>query len=149
VHRICGFVAPRCYLLFSDLCSDRLPRIVPWCRGIIENWGRGTLKMADLTQKAGLPRPEIEEQAGCVVVRFRPSKYIPPRQVKQDLTEGQRAILAVLQGTGGLALREIKQLVASPFEEWELKNDLAFLKTLGLVDSKGHGRGAYWFLVGE
>jgi ATP-dependent DNA helicase RecG len=118
-------------------------------RGIIETWGRGTLKMAELTEKAGLPRPEIEEQAGCVVVRFRPSRYIPPRQVKQDLTERQRAILAALQGTGGLALREIKQQVPPPFEEWELKNDLAILKTLGLIDSEGHGRGAYWFLVGE
>jgi ATP-dependent DNA helicase RecG len=44
--------------------------------------------MAELTQKAGLPRPEIEEQ-----VRFRPSKYIPLQQVKQNLTERQRKIL--------------------------------------------------------
>ncbi len=28
--------------------------------GVIESWGRGTLKMAELTQKAGLPRPQIE-----------------------------------------------------------------------------------------
>ena len=96
--------------------------------------------MAELTEKAGLPRPEIEEQAGCVVVRFRPGKYIPPRQVKQDLTERQRAVLGALQGTDGLALREIKERVPPPFEEWELKNDLAALKLLGLVDLQGRGR---------
>lgn len=46
-------------------------------RGIIETWGRGTLKMVELAEKAGLPRPEIEETAGAVVVRFRSGRAIP------------------------------------------------------------------------
>ena len=50
-------------------------------RGIIESWGRGTIKMAELAEQAGLPRPEIEEIAGAVTVRFRPSRYVPPRRV--------------------------------------------------------------------
>ena len=40
-------------------------------RGIIERWGRGTLKMAELVDAAGLPRPEIEDAGGAVTVRFR------------------------------------------------------------------------------
>ena len=40
-------------------------------RGIIEEWERGTLKMAEPTTSAGLPRPEIEDAGGCVTVRFR------------------------------------------------------------------------------
>ena len=47
-------------------------------RGIIENWGRGTIRMAELTEQAGLPRPEIEDSGGAVTVRFRPGRYIPP-----------------------------------------------------------------------
>ena len=43
-------------------------------RGIIEQWGRGTIRMAELMQAAGLPRPEIEDTAGSVTVRFRPSR---------------------------------------------------------------------------
>jgi ATP-dependent DNA helicase RecG len=42
-------------------------------RGIIETWGRGTIKMRDLTVAAGLPKPEIECPPGEVVVRFRPA----------------------------------------------------------------------------
>ena len=40
-------------------------------RGIIEEWGRGTIKMAELAVSAGLPHPEIEEIGDCVTVRFR------------------------------------------------------------------------------
>ncbi len=31
--------------------------------------------------------------------------------------------------------------------EWEVKEDLALLKQLELVETRGHGRGAYWRLV--
>jgi len=71
---------------------------------------------AELTEQAGLPRLEIEEIAGGVLVRFCPSRYIAPRQVRQDLTE------------------------------WAVKNDLAALKTLSLVRSIGRGRGARWLI---
>ncbi len=40
-------------------------------RGIIEAWGMGTLRMAELTTSAGLPVPEIEDDGGAVTVRFR------------------------------------------------------------------------------
>ena len=39
-------------------------------RGIIETWGQGTLKMAAWTEEARLPKPEILEVPGAVVVRF-------------------------------------------------------------------------------
>jgi len=114
-------------------------------RGIIESWGRGTLKMAELTQKAGLPRPEIEEQAGCVVVRFRPSKYIPPRQVKQNLTERQRAILQLLAERPGIGRKVIRQTLNLDLNE--LKSDLQRLRGLGLIRQEGKGRGTVLFLA--
>jgi ATP-dependent DNA helicase RecG len=40
-------------------------------RGIIETWGQGTLKMAAWSEEAGLPKPEILEIPGAVMVRFR------------------------------------------------------------------------------
>jgi len=40
-------------------------------RGIIETWGRGTLKIIELTQSAGLPDPEFKSEAGHFVVIFR------------------------------------------------------------------------------
>ncbi len=119
-------------------------------RGIIESWGRGTIKMAELAMFAGLPRPEIEDAGGCVTVRFRPTRYVPPQRVARNLTERQRQILALLDANrGGLALREIRAGLEGTPAEWEVKDDLALLKQLELVRSRGHGRGASWSLADQ
>ena len=77
-------------------------------RGIIEEWGRGTLKMAELATSAGLPRPEIEDAGGAVTVCFRHGQFVPSRRIGSDVIERQEAILALLdQAEDGLALREI------------------------------------------
>jgi ATP-dependent DNA helicase RecG len=55
-------------------------------RGLIEQWGRGTQKIVSWCVAAGQPEPEFEEQAGAVVVRFRPSGYHPPLRVGHDLS---------------------------------------------------------------
>jgi ATP-dependent DNA helicase RecG len=75
-----------------------------------------------------LPRPEIEEQAGCVVVRFRPSKYIPPQQVKQDLTERQRKILQLLSERPGIGRKEIQQTLNLDVNENEEKEEKNLLQ---------------------
>ena len=58
--------APHESIPWNPLIADVFYR-----RGIIERWGRGTLKMAEETIAAGLPQPEIEDAGGCVTVRFR------------------------------------------------------------------------------
>ncbi len=114
-------------------------------RGIIEAWGRGTLKMVELAVLAGLPRPEIEDAGGCVTVRFRPTGYVPPERVGRDLTDRQRTILSVLHASaGGLALREIHARLKGSATERQVREDLAELRTLGLAIPAGHGRGARW-----
>ncbi len=114
-------------------------------RGIIESWGRGTIKIAELAASAGLPRPEIEDAGGCVTVRFRPSRYVPPRRVGHDLTERQRVILALLDASrGGLALRDILVRLADGTGGRQVREDLAALRTFGLAIASGHGRGALW-----
>ncbi len=119
-------------------------------RGIIEAWGRGTIKMAELSLSAGLSRPEIQDAAGCVTVRFQPTRYVPPERVARRLTERQRQILTLLDANrGGLALRVIRSGLEGTPAEWEVKEDLALLKQLELVRSRGHGRGAYWTLVNQ
>lgn len=119
-------------------------------RGVIESWGRGTLKMAELMQQAGLPRPEIEDAGGCVTVRLRPSRYVPPQRVAHDLSDRQRRVLALLEANpAGVALREVRSNLVGGVPEWEVKEDLALLKRLGLVETRGHGRGASWFFVNQ
>ena len=114
-------------------------------RGIIENWGRGTIRMAELTEQAGLPRPEIEDSGGAVTVRFRPGRYIPPQRVARDLTERQRAILAILDETPhGVALRDILPRLVNGATARQVREDLQMLRTLDLAGPTGRGRGARW-----
>lgn len=118
-------------------------------RGIIESWGRGTLKIAELTAQAGLPRPEIEDAGGCVTVRFRPSRYVAPQRVARALSPAQQNVLEMLgNAPRGLAFRAIRAGFPEGISDWGLKADLALLRQLGLVSTRGYGKGARWSLTG-
>lgn len=118
-------------------------------RGIIENWGRGTLKMAELIERAGLPRPEIEDAGGSLLVRFRASRYLPPRRIGHNLSERQQQILGFLSEGGGLALREVYEKIGRKAGVRLLRKDLEMLKSFGLIELQGRGRGAKWLLKGH
>lgn len=121
-------------------------------RGIIEEWGSGTIKMAELAASAGLPDPEIEEVTGCVIVRFRPrrdvlARYsnVPLRHSGSDLTDQQTAILRLLRESDQpLALREIRSMAGENANERRLREDLSILQSKGLVEAMGIGRGSRW-----
>ena len=114
-------------------------------RGIIEQWGRGTLRMAELATAAGLPRPEIEECGDSVTVRFRRADQNALRRADGELTDQQNSVLVLLHGSGrALALREIRTLLGSQTDERRLREDLAILKAKGLAETTGRGPGARW-----
>lgn len=142
-----GLTAEALFAPHESLPWNPLIARVFFRRGIIESWGRGTIKMAELTASAGLPRPEIEDAGGCVSVRFRPSRYVAPSRVAHNLNARQQRVLALLaEEPQGLARRELMALLEGQAEEWQLRDDLALLKSLGLIESRGHGMGAFWFL---
>ena len=143
-----GLTPEALYLPHESLPWNPLIARVFYRRGIIEAWGRGTIRMEELTVRAGLARPEIIETTNCVTVRFSPTRYVPPQRVAQDVTERQQRVLLCLSGSAdGLALREIRQGFGEEIAEWEIKNDLAALKHLGLVQVRGHARWARWVLA--
>lgn len=140
-----GLTAEALFAPHESLPWNPLTARVLYRRGIVESWGRGTLKMVELTSQAGLPRPEIEDAGGCVTVRFRPSRYLPPQRVGRDVTKRQQTILASIgEADSGLALREIHAQLGPDVSERQVREDLATLRTLGLVIPSGHGRGARW-----
>ena len=114
-------------------------------RGITEEWGRGTLKMAELVTSAGLPRPEIEESGDCVTVCFRHGQFVPSQPSGSDLIERQEAILALLdRAEDGLALREIHARLPLRTSERQVRRALAVLRDRGLAVSTGRGPAARW-----
>lgn len=140
-----GLTAEALFAPHESLPWNPLIARVFYRRGIIEQWGRGTIRMAELATSAGLSEPEIEAAGGGVTVRFRPKEYVPPRRVERTVTERQRAILTLLaDAPAGLALREIVPSLVGSATERQVRDDLGALRVLGLTISVGHGRGARW-----
>ena len=117
-----------------------------YLRGLIERWGRGTQKIIELCVKAGHPEPEFEERAGEVIVRFIPSGYVPPHRVSHDLSERQRRILHTLRSGTRLRSMEIRFQLSPRPSATVLRDELNFLRSLGLIEGSGHGAGARWWL---
>ena len=100
--------------------------------------------------RAGLPSPEIFDAAGCVTVRFRPTVYLPPQRVAQNVTERQQRVLLLLSNhPQGAAVRDIAAGLGLAGTPRSLREDLTTLKVLGLVDGKGWGRGHDGFVMNE
>jgi ATP-dependent DNA helicase RecG len=117
-------------------------------RGIIESWGRGTLRMAELTRSAGLLAPEIEAGAGEVIVRFRPTKYVAPERIGHDLTGLQRQLLQILADAGPSSLAEIMAQLPAKTAKRTVQDNLRLMLQLDLVDLRGERRWAQWMLKG-
>jgi len=115
-------------------------------RGLVERWGRGTLKMAELNQEAGIAPPEFEEQAGAVTVRFRPTHYVAPRQVMHDLNTLQRDLLQILADLGPSSISTIETRLNQSTPRRTVQKALALLHDLGLARLEGTGRGSRWRL---
>jgi hypothetical protein len=93
---------------------------------------------------AGLPRPEIEEIAGAVVVRFFPNRRIVPSRAGNNLLGRQRDVLAALEAAPSQSLSQLLQRLGGQYPERTVQQDLHHLKQLGLVALEGFGRGARW-----
>mgnify|MGYP000557155653 CR=1 FL=1 len=116
-------------------------------RGIIEQWGRGTLKMIELTEQAGLAAPEFEATDHEVIVRFRPMRYSAPMRVSHDLSPLQREILQVLAEAGPASLGQILAGISSDAAPRTVQDNLQLLRRLGLIVITGSRKGARWSLA--
>ena len=114
-------------------------------RGIIEEWGRGTLRMAEMSVSADLPVPEIEEVGGSVTVRFRHGRFLQQQRSEGGLAERQAEIVTLLDRTeDGLTRGEIRTRLGSAVSDRQLRRVLEELRDRGMVVSTGHGRAARW-----
>lgn len=58
-------------------------------------------------------------------------------------------ILNILSREGSRKMRGILENLKEPPPERTLRDDLAALRSEGIVASKGHARGAVWFLMSK
>ncbi len=122
-------------------------------RKMIETWGRGIRLIVQSCLHAGHPEPTFSKDAVGITVtlpskqpigpeRFTPSDGVSERM----LSARQRQILSLIESKEEITLREIKERLVNPPAERTLQDDLARLKSLGLIAGRGRGRGAAWVL---
>ena len=102
--------------------------------------------MAELTSRAGLPIPEIEDASGEVTVRFRHGQPVPtPPTEAASPAERRALILALLEETtGGLTLREIRMRLGGALSDRQVRRVLEELRDEGMIVPPGRGRWGRW-----
>lgn len=80
--------------------------------GLIESWGRGTIKIINECEKAGLPTPEITEMSGGIVVTLYKDIYNKEHLSKFELNERQLEALLFWKGKGEI----VTNLYSEKFE---------------------------------
>jgi ATP-dependent DNA helicase RecG len=116
-------------------------------RGIIEQWGSGTLKILELTERAGLASAEFEIRGADLVTRFIPMAYVAPTRARYELTPLQQEILEVLAREGGLSSDRVRPLLSVKTSERTLLTALRTLSHVGLVRKLGVTRGVRWVVT--
>lgn len=115
--------------------------------GLIEAWGRGTQDIIQYSLALGNPEPEFFEQGNTFFVRFISRIPLGPQATLVNrLSQRQRDILNLLT-LGPLPLRTIMEKLENPPSAQTIADTLANLKDLGLINNRGHGRAAVWFLA--
>ena len=119
-------------------------------RGIIETWGRGTLKIARLMREAGHEPPTLTLRDGAVVVTFEllrnttgetPQKtpQETPQETPQKLPE---TILHLLRGQPELSSAQIAPLLGK--SESAVKRAIRKLRESGRLTRVGPDKGGRW-----
>jgi len=130
-----------------SIAMNPLIASVLYRRGIIEQWGRGTLKILELIERAGLATVEFEVRGPELIARFSPNGYVAPSRAGYDLTPLQQEILEVLAREGGLSSDKLRPLLSQRISEERGLRELATLVHMGLVRKLGVTRGVRWVVV--
>lgn len=109
-------------------------------RGVIESWGRGTLKMLEQTERAELAWPVVVEQGGSVTVRFTANRVTADQKTR---------IRRLLRERGVMRLREIVETLGSGATQRSVRDDLQEMRVSGETQVAGAGPGAAWQLRAE
>ncbi len=121
------------------------------CRKI-EKWGRGTIDMVEDCKRAGNPSPNFEEIGNhfSVTLPFKkPIRSLVHTNLEHidlsRLTPRQQAIINALKN-GPLKTQEIIKVLHLNLTDRSMRLELAQLKKMGLIKSKGKTKSSIWLL---
>lgn len=107
-------------------------------RGIIETWGRGTLKIAALMRAHGLKPPDVSVREGSVVVAF---------SLSTGKTTGKthQAVLALLAVEPSLSIPEVATRIGKGPRATE--RIIRKLREAGQLERVGPAKGGAWKVI--
>ncbi|QPM69086.1 ATP-binding protein [Atribacter laminatus] len=113
--------------------------------GLIEAWGRGTIKIIDECKKAGLPEPEYKEEFGGFAVYFYKNIHTEENLRKLGLNERQIRAINHIKEKGRITNKDYQSL--NNCSRNTAFNDLSDLtKRKILKDSGKKGKGAFYVI---
>ena len=114
--------------------------------GLIEAWGRGTIKFIDKCNNAGLPEPEFKEEFVGFAVYFFKDIYSEDILKKTGLNERQIIALKYIKKHGSINLSNLKRLIQSVTEK-TLYRDLQGLVNKEILIGIGEKKGRNYKLL--
>ncbi|MCK9364682.1 MAG: hypothetical protein M0P74_13930 [Syntrophales bacterium] len=112
--------------------------------GMIEAWGRGTVKIVDECKKAGLPEPEFREEFGGLSVHFRKAEKVtnkaqdeaPEAQVetRPKQQSGEQTLRQPESQPESLNIRVMCRLSQAPLSKAELSASLGHKEISGQLN---------------
>ncbi len=118
-------------------------------RGIIETWGRGTLKIARLMQERGLEPPAVVVRQGAVVITFvlpapvkTPEKTETPQKTPQKTPD---AIVDLLRQRPELSFAAVAVILGK--SESAIKRAVRTLRESGRLVRIGPDKGGHWQVI--
>ncbi|ABX31960.1 putative transcriptional regulator [Petrotoga mobilis SJ95] len=115
--------------------------------GLIEAWGRGTIKITDECKKAGLPEPEFKEEFGGFAVYFYKDIYTEDNLRKMGLNERQIKAVKYVKEKGKITNKEYQELnkTSKPTATRDLRN----LVDKGIVIMQGEAKRQIYYQLSQ
>jgi ATP-dependent DNA helicase RecG len=117
--------------------------------GLIDAWGRGTIKIIETCKQAGLPEPEIIEQDGGLLVTMFKNNLTKEQLTKLGLNERQLKAVEYVKEKGKITNKEYQEL--NGVSKVTAYRDLTeLIEQYKLFERKGDvGAGTSYFLIGS
>ena len=110
-------------------------------RGIIETWGRGTLKIARLMQESGHARPEVTVREGAVVMTFG----LPVQTTGKTTGKTPTAVLRLLADEPNLSVPQLAARLGK--SELTIHRAIRSLRESHRLVRIGPDKGGHWKVI--
>ena len=132
----------------SHSSRPRNPLIADVCfkGGLIDAWGRGTIKIIDSCIAAELPEPELIERDGGFLVTLFKDNLTEEQLIKLGLNQRQMKAIMYVQEKGKITNKEYQEI--NHISRQMATNELLDLtNNFKLLINRGYGAGSYFELV--